>query len=532
MKRLTVLLVLSILAGGLSEAQVRVIQIDPGKKFQTIDNFAAADAWSGNFVGRFWAEKEKEQVADWLFSTESDSLGNPKGIGLSLWRVNAGAGTFEQEGADILPIQRRAESFLTVDGRNYDWGKSAGQQYFMAAAYQRNCNNFLLFSNSPPVQFTLNGKGWSSSDHSANIKPDSYDKFAGFLADIAQFYTHKGYRISYISPVNEPQWKWNTIAQEGSPWNKTEIKTVMVALDKALSARPELSGVKMLLGETYNLKVMYEKDTDLRARFGEKEAPDEHVKTYFDKNSPWYIGNLRHLPRIMAGHSYHNHTTNAELRDVRSKVGKVTAQYKVDYHQSEWCLLPHYLPPMDGFTADWKKGNRGDIQVGLLMGRLIYSDFVDGNATAWGYWKGMELKGDHALVALHAKDGNIFNGGTVSANKILWALGNYSLFIRPGYTRVETEGADDLNGLVASTYLAPDKSRLVTVLVNSSFEAIPVKLSLPAGFQKSVTGSAVYETSEKSDLTRVINGMSEELNVTIPPRSLYTVILDLKNQRR
>ncbi len=152
-----------------TRAQVKQLKVNPLETFQTIDHFTASDAWSGNFVGQYWDTAQKEQVAKWLFSRETGLTGSPEGIGLSLWRVNLGAGTLEQDSADIIPYQRRAESFLTKDGKSYDWAKCAGQQYFMQKAASYGCNDFLLFSNSPPVQYTKNGKGWSAATGSANI---------------------------------------------------------------------------------------------------------------------------------------------------------------------------------------------------------------------------------------------------------------------------------------------------------------------------------------------------------------------------
>ncbi len=508
-------------------AQQISIRVNPEIKFQTIDNFAAADAWSGNFVGKYWDDKEKEQIAEWLFSRDYDEAGNPKGIGLSLWRVNVGAGSWEQNNPDIMPIQRRAESFLTVDGQHYDWGKCAGHRYFMEQAKALGCNNFLLFSNSPLVQYTLNGKGYSSSNHSTNIKPDCYDKYGEYLAKVAAHFVKEGLYISYISPINEPQVNWDSPRQEGSPWGKSDMKKMFVALDKALSGHDELTKVKMLLGEAANLRVMYRQDEGLRKRFQGEDAPDEQVKAFFNDDSPFYIGDLKHLSRIFAGHTYGNHTKNDELREVRANAGKICKQYGVDYHQSEWCMLPNYLPPMDGFTAYWQAGNRGDIQVGLLMGRLIYSDFIDGNAKAWGYWKGMELKGDHALVALHAKDGNIFWGGTVSANKILWALGNYSFFIRPGYKRIELEGADDLDKVVGSAYIAPDESRIVAVFVNSGFDNESIEIQLPKSYSKKIKEATVYRTDQRTDLAKISSSNMLTLNYQIAPRSLTTIVFDL-----
>jgi hypothetical protein len=88
-------------------SQIREIRVDPSEAWQSIENFTASDAWSGNFVGKYWDEKQKGQIAEWLFSQQYDSSGNPEGIGLSMWRVNLGAGTLEQDYPDILPFQRR-----------------------------------------------------------------------------------------------------------------------------------------------------------------------------------------------------------------------------------------------------------------------------------------------------------------------------------------------------------------------------------------------------------------------------------------
>src|SRR5690606_15430333 len=89
-----------------------IIKLDPAQTYQTIDNFGASDAWSAQFVGN-WPEVKKSAIADLLFSTEAKDNGNPKGIGLSLWRFNLGAGSAQQgDQSGIRDEWRRAESFL------------------------------------------------------------------------------------------------------------------------------------------------------------------------------------------------------------------------------------------------------------------------------------------------------------------------------------------------------------------------------------------------------------------------------------
>ena len=61
-------------------------EIDTRAPLQTIDGFGASDAWSMQHIG-LWPDSVRLQTADWLFSTENDSKGQPLGIGLSIWRT-------------------------------------------------------------------------------------------------------------------------------------------------------------------------------------------------------------------------------------------------------------------------------------------------------------------------------------------------------------------------------------------------------------------------------------------------------------
>ena len=91
-----------------------------------------------------------------------------------MWRVNLGAGTAElgeKGGIDNDNANNRAESYL--NGTTYDWtNKCVGQRYFMEQAKNNGVESFVLFSNSPLVQYTLNGQGRSDNGDKANIKPE------------------------------------------------------------------------------------------------------------------------------------------------------------------------------------------------------------------------------------------------------------------------------------------------------------------------------------------------------------------------
>ena len=80
------------------------------------------------------------------------------------------------------------------------------------------------------MQYTYNGKGFSARGGLSNLKPEHYGDFAGYMADVAARYTGEGYHISHISPVNEPQYNWDS-GQEGSGWTNDEVAALARELD-------------------------------------------------------------------------------------------------------------------------------------------------------------------------------------------------------------------------------------------------------------------------------------------------------------
>jgi len=105
-------------------AKAVTLTIDISKTHQTISHFGGSDAWACQFVGN-WPDAKRNSIADLLFSNDTLSDGQPKGIALSLWRFNIGAGTAEQGAdSDIKDEWRRAESFMNADD-GFELGQSS-----------------------------------------------------------------------------------------------------------------------------------------------------------------------------------------------------------------------------------------------------------------------------------------------------------------------------------------------------------------------------------------------------------------------
>lgn len=290
------------------------VKINPGKKFQTIEYFGASDAWATQYIGDFWSDAHREKTARLLFSQKLDKYGNPEGAGLSLWRVNLGGGTFDGNTSQIEPEWRAARSFLPENSETPDWSRCAGLRYFMEKARDYGCGKFMLFSNTPPIQWTLNGKGYAARGNpAANLKPEAFGKFANYMADAAKRFIEAGYNIEYISPVNEPQcpWDYTGAKQEGSPWRCSDMKKILEELDRAIGERN--IGTKILFGETAHHVYNYADKSSPKMpkhweNLSEEERPALIIQKFFDKSGKFYIGGLKHLARQLASHGYHTHT--------------------------------------------------------------------------------------------------------------------------------------------------------------------------------------------------------------------------------
>jgi O-glycosyl hydrolase len=209
------------------------VTIDLSTKYQTMQGFGASDAWNANYVGQ-WSTSVKEDIAKKLFSKGFDTNGNPEGIGLSRWRFNIGAGSTEQGTAsNIEKEERRAECFLNADG-TYNWNKQKGQQWFLNAANNYGVEQLVAFVNSPPVHLTKNGRANSDNTNrygNTNLKSTNYNKFSDFLVTVLKHFSDDGINFTQISPINEPQYEWNS-GQEGCPWKHSETFTLVDRLNR------------------------------------------------------------------------------------------------------------------------------------------------------------------------------------------------------------------------------------------------------------------------------------------------------------
>lgn len=518
-----------------AELATRRTVIDLNATHQTIVDFGASDCWLGDLVGRYFSDAMRERAAKFLFSKAFNRGGNPEGIGLSNWRVNLGAGSTDQGDGSNIEENRRADSFLTRDGKAYDWSKAAGQQYFMQKAKEYGVEHFLFFSNSAPYQFTSNGKACNSGGGwGTTLRSDCYDDFAEYLATVTKHFVDLGYPVRYVSPVNEPQYDW-TSGQEGSPWLNEEIARLVREIDNSFTERGlETKIIIPEAGAWYFL-------SEWTAVWGARSC--EQIEAFFNPSrNATYVGNLSHLEQAIAGHDYWTFADNPNLVEHRRQVRDVAAQYGLKVFQTEWSMLDDAPQATTGFPeGSYEEATYMDIA--LYMAKLIYTDMVYADMASWSYWTAFAQeqwgqKNRFYLLRVNAAGdtgtesyGDVRGGGTIVDNRNLWVLGNYCRFVRPGYKRVDLTGACDLNGLMGSAYVSPAADTAVVVYVNMAHDAQQVSVEVN-GLGKRLVGLKKYTTSSAVALNYDRNLPYEYAGgaIEVPARSVVTLVIDLADE--
>ncbi len=435
------------------------LSIDLAQQHQTVEGFGASGAWWAQEVGG-WEDGSRERIITLLFDRDS-------GIGLSIYRYNIGGG----DGENIPDPWRRAETFEVAPGQ-YDWNRDANAIRVLKAVQQAGVEQFVAFANSPPARMTRSGRTNGDSGQLSNLAPEMYPQFAQYLVDVVKHLQEdEGIPIGWLSPINEPQWDWIVNnGQEGCHYEPAEAAAMTRALIQAV--RENELDVKISVFES-----------------GEWKKSNDYIDALL--GDPEIAPHLDHL----AIHSYWSDGYDKE-RLIR--------------------YLDQNYPGIPIEMTEWTEMEQGrDIRIdsGLLLANTVYEDLTIGRVISWQYWIAVSKYNFH--------DGLVYvslNDHEITETKRLWALGNFSRFIRPGYQRVGAES--DLAYIKTAAFQAPDSSNLVLVVINNKNQPAALALEgIPASFSQ----LDAYETSQENDLALIFSGPAADA-LTFAPKSVTTLV--------
>jgi hypothetical protein len=220
----------------------------------------------------------------------------------------------------------------------------------------------------------------------------------------------------------------------------------------------------------------------------------------------------------IASHSYwsdYSRPGDDRLGELRDLLAANLRKYdpEAKYWVTEYCILGDYGP-----------GRDLGIDPALFVARTIHFDLTRAGASAWQWWTAVS-KVDYKDGLIYTDFNNVKDEQNILTSKILWTLGNYSKFIRPGAVRISLTGLDEeaRSGLFGSAYVHEGEQMVTVVFVNDGQETERVKVDLgglAANVLEMHVTSADHDLEHVEDIEVRPDGL---LAVEIPPCSIVTL---------
>lgn len=198
-------------------------------------------------------------------------------------------------------------------------------------------------------------------------------------------------------------------------------------------------------------------------------------------------------------------------------------KYDVNFWQTEVCIMSNddEIGGGGGFDRTMKTA--------LYVGRIIHHDIVYGGASGWHWWRAVGEDYKDGLIREYSEFPHL--DGYVEDSKLMWVLGNYSRFIRPGAVRLGIsafdekgnripEGDTEQRGLMCSAYQNKDGSYVMVLLNYSENDRT---FSFELNTKKKLW--KLYRTSDKENENLLpIGNCQEGKEILIPARSVITFV--------
>lgn len=432
---------------------------------QVLEHFGASMLWTIDPT-ESWPVETKETLAMKLMSEAG-------GIGLSSLRFDFGGGDVGTGNQTSEPYTWRFPKRMK-DGptSSFDWSRRQGQQWFLRKARDMEIENLTIASLSPPHWMTKSGRTFCTiASGTTNLDPAKTGDYADYLTNIMlHFRNHENINFDHISPVNEPEWDWESGSQEGDRATAADIAQIVTALHSRMESAGLNTTTKIQVGEHAMVNPLLDDSYHQQYSGGVWNGGNnaagygkycEYLKDLF--GNPALSGKI---DPVAAYHSYFTDDIPTLESNLRSLAARNAAERGVRLKQSEYSILGAY-------------GSGRDLQFepAQHVFRVIHKDLTVASVSAWSWWLGLS---PHDF-----KDGLVYTDFDQSSDtnprlfdsKIMWTLGNFSRFIRPGYRRIGSGDYDNLNGLMSSSWISPDGTE--TVMVAANFSSVPLVVELP-----------------------------------------------------
>lgn len=446
------------------------INLKNAKVIKSLKGFGGSACW---WSPQIKDEKIRDDVANLLYG---DS-----GLKMNIYRFNVGGG-YEKNNLRIDNPWRYIESFMLGDG-TFDYSKDKYAVSMMKKCLALgNIDTLIFFANSPHYTQTVTGQtSGGFTEHFSNLDKSKYEAFAKYFIDIAEHFISEGYPVKYISPINEPQWKWggDYVWQEGCHYEPKEVFDCYLVFAKELEKRN--SSLKLYGPESGNIK-------DFTKEYYELLSSNKLIMKYLD---------------VFAYHSYgSDENVNEKVEFGKWAKNNIKTPR---FDMSEWCELPC-------------KHDTKSIESALMMARIIGEDLIYTGVDSWSAWV-CANQWDNAV-----RDGKCYSDGFLVAKDDwsdyyiamrYYAMAHFSKYIPSGSESLDI-GFDTSRGFSAFAFKL-ESGEYTVVAVNFS------KAKRVLEFDRKFSFCRIVETTQEHKLDE--NNMNNIKKLEIKPMSLVTVIL-------
>jgi O-glycosyl hydrolase len=466
---------------------------------QTMAGFGASGDWWVNPV-QYFPPAAQRHIANLLFTSQ--------GIALSQYRYNVGGGgvgaNVPTGGESELSFADRAPQTFYVAPGIYDWSRDAGGTTFLRYAAADHVPQIVANANAAPWAFTSNGKSCGGQ-----LKPGMEQAYADYLTTVVSHIRQAWHiKISYVSPMNEPDYTRSDCTQEGMAVPPAQRATLVQDLGKNLAAQAPYA------------KIIADESSDVGSQFIPEVPQWMSVP-----GTAQYVAALAH-------HTY-DFPSDATMQQARA----IGVQYGKPLWATEICCFVY----RQGSTPTYGQQFDPTITGGLALAQIIAQDLTQANDAAFDWWtalsaaQGCDVSQPGCMTTVNTtgwNDGLLNfdpNFGTdhnynVHPTKRFWTLGNFSRFVRPGAQRHDVTGTP--SGVQALTFRTGSQWQVVVINTNAAGSApASFGLQLPGSGQLQPAGT--YQTSATDNLTKVANPPVQGTTATLtsPAQSITTYLI-------
>jgi len=307
---------------------------------------------------------------------------------------------------------------------------------------------------------------WSKPDIWGRLKRAHYNDYADLLGDyVKNFEPMMGHPLAILSVQNEPNWKADW---ESAYWSGTDLRDFI----KIIAQRFPKKNITFS-GDIYNsarlgntIGIMMPEFENFNINFNEMIKP-----SLDDPESERIISHI-------ALHQY-NAPNDPSSRAGSMEFPDIIASGK-RFWQTEVSGSGPHLPSGSGISN------------ALFYARMIHWNMTLAQTNAflfWWLWTN-NRENDFPGALIRVDDDLI-----IAADR-LYAMGQFSRFIRPGWRRIGIS-TPRITGLYSSAYKNPDTDEIAIVIINERITSSSVTLELQGA---EFTNLEIWRTSEKEKL--------------------------------